>query len=293
MELDARDKTPVLPDSRGTGYTTRGLHKLVAQAVRKAWISKRVSPHWLRHSHATLAALDAKLGAAVDYARNLPGSPTRCRSAGRRWSKTSGGGSSASSEAAISSTGSGAKARGSHEVLGRLGRVRGVIGVRDSDRGVERLLAAARAVFDRRVDDRSAFPDALGDDQGEDVVAGADGAGCVARNRFLAACEVEQDGRPLVGRERAELAAGRLDCHQLSVELHSLVCAPASGTAVNVTLVPKLTVVVQVAPQLMPEGWLVTSRLRSLSGSRRGLRVRADRLEVRSLSQRGGRSRPA
>lgn len=54
--LDARDTTPLLLDSQRTGYSTRGLHKLVVDAARSAGIAKPVSPHWLRHSHATAAA---------------------------------------------------------------------------------------------------------------------------------------------------------------------------------------------------------------------------------------------
>lgn len=54
--LDQRDTRPLLPNSRDTHYTTRGIHKLVAQAVEASGIRKRVSPHWLRHTHATLAA---------------------------------------------------------------------------------------------------------------------------------------------------------------------------------------------------------------------------------------------
>jgi Phage integrase family len=54
--LDARDRSPLLPDSRGTAYSVRGLRKLVAQAVTVSGIAKPASPHWLRHTHATLAA---------------------------------------------------------------------------------------------------------------------------------------------------------------------------------------------------------------------------------------------
>lgn len=64
-ELDGRDTTPVLPDSRGTAYTTRGLHKLITQATAAAQIAKPVSPHWLRHSHATLAALGGASAFAI------------------------------------------------------------------------------------------------------------------------------------------------------------------------------------------------------------------------------------
>jgi integrase/recombinase XerD len=55
-DLDSRDRSPLLPDSRGTPYSPRGLHKLVAQAARASGVRKPVSPHWLRHTHATLAA---------------------------------------------------------------------------------------------------------------------------------------------------------------------------------------------------------------------------------------------
>ena len=54
--LDARDTTPLLLDARGTAYSVRGIHKLVGQAADAAGITKPVSPHWLRHTHATLAA---------------------------------------------------------------------------------------------------------------------------------------------------------------------------------------------------------------------------------------------
>lgn len=55
-ELNAKDSTPLLPSSRGTAYTARGIHKLIAQSTETASLSKPVSPHWLRHTHATLAA---------------------------------------------------------------------------------------------------------------------------------------------------------------------------------------------------------------------------------------------
>ncbi len=55
-KLDARDTSPLLIDQRGTAYSTRGIYKLVVQASEAAAITKPVSPHWLRHTHATLAA---------------------------------------------------------------------------------------------------------------------------------------------------------------------------------------------------------------------------------------------
>lgn len=56
-KLDGRDRTPLLAGRGKKPYTTRGLHKLVATAAKVAGIDKPVSPHWLRHSFATLAAV--------------------------------------------------------------------------------------------------------------------------------------------------------------------------------------------------------------------------------------------
>jgi len=56
-ELDSRDRTPLVSNGKGRPYNTRSLHKLVAIAAGKAGLQKPVSPHWLRHSFATMAAL--------------------------------------------------------------------------------------------------------------------------------------------------------------------------------------------------------------------------------------------
>jgi integrase/recombinase XerD len=55
-ELDASDRTPLLPSTRGGAYCTRALAQKMTEAVAKAGLSKPASCHWLRHSHATLAA---------------------------------------------------------------------------------------------------------------------------------------------------------------------------------------------------------------------------------------------
>jgi integrase/recombinase XerD len=55
-DFDATDRAPLLPSSRASAYSARGIHKLIAQVTEAAGIKKPVSPHWLRHTHATLAA---------------------------------------------------------------------------------------------------------------------------------------------------------------------------------------------------------------------------------------------
>ena len=56
-KLDGRDRTSLLAGRANRPYTTTGLHRLVAKAAKLASIDKPVSPHWLRHSFATLAAV--------------------------------------------------------------------------------------------------------------------------------------------------------------------------------------------------------------------------------------------
>ncbi|MGD0205201.1 MAG: tyrosine-type recombinase/integrase [Dehalococcoidia bacterium] len=57
VELDERDVFPLVADRAGTPYTRQGLLKLVRRVAERAGLRKRVSPHWLRHSYGTLAAL--------------------------------------------------------------------------------------------------------------------------------------------------------------------------------------------------------------------------------------------
>jgi integrase/recombinase XerD len=56
-DLDDRDPAPLIPDSRGTHCAPNTLWRLVNAAAKAADLGKSVSPHWLRHTHATLAAL--------------------------------------------------------------------------------------------------------------------------------------------------------------------------------------------------------------------------------------------
>ncbi len=63
VDLDARDRTPLIPGTRRRGgvptCSVRTLQKLVSEAVDRAMdfgLKKTASAHYLRHSHATLAA---------------------------------------------------------------------------------------------------------------------------------------------------------------------------------------------------------------------------------------------
>jgi site-specific recombinase XerD len=55
-ELDASDRMPLFPSPRGGAYSSWSLWAKFRGAVGKSGITKPASPHWARHSHATLAA---------------------------------------------------------------------------------------------------------------------------------------------------------------------------------------------------------------------------------------------
>jgi site-specific recombinase XerD len=69
---DFESSDPVFVSREGGPISTRNVHEMVARASRRAGISGGVSPHWLRHSHAshaldngaTLAEVQATLGHA-------------------------------------------------------------------------------------------------------------------------------------------------------------------------------------------------------------------------------------
>jgi integrase/recombinase XerD len=63
--LDAQDTTPLLRSRLGRAYTTRGLRKLIVETGERAQLDKHVSPHWLRHTHGTLAALGGASAFAI------------------------------------------------------------------------------------------------------------------------------------------------------------------------------------------------------------------------------------
>ncbi len=56
QRLDAKDRTPLIPDRERTRYGTRAFGKMVRKAAAGAELDKPVSPHWLRHTAGTLAA---------------------------------------------------------------------------------------------------------------------------------------------------------------------------------------------------------------------------------------------
>ena len=56
VDLDARDRCPLLENRLGTGYSTVGIWKLVRRAALRSGIRKPISPHWLWHTFGTLAA---------------------------------------------------------------------------------------------------------------------------------------------------------------------------------------------------------------------------------------------
>ena len=55
VELDPSDVAPLVVNRSGKRLTERGIHRVVVACAKKARLKKAVSPHWLRHTHATLS----------------------------------------------------------------------------------------------------------------------------------------------------------------------------------------------------------------------------------------------
>lgn len=55
LRADAKSDDPVFQSLRGGALTTSAVWRIVAAAARRAGIEGRVSPHWLRHAHASHA----------------------------------------------------------------------------------------------------------------------------------------------------------------------------------------------------------------------------------------------
>ena len=70
LELSTKDRTPLIPNRWGEKFVDTGIRRQVQKAVEDAGIDKPATPHWLRHSFATLAVLG---GATVFQLRDTLG----------------------------------------------------------------------------------------------------------------------------------------------------------------------------------------------------------------------------
>jgi len=53
---NASDGSPVFKSRKGGGHLDRSqINRIVEAAAKRALVNKKVSPHWLRHAHATHA----------------------------------------------------------------------------------------------------------------------------------------------------------------------------------------------------------------------------------------------
>jgi integrase/recombinase XerD len=69
-ELNAEDTTPLFLGAEGKHLTDRNLQKAMVAAAKAAGITKKVSPHWIRHTAITMALVN---GARVEQAQAMAG----------------------------------------------------------------------------------------------------------------------------------------------------------------------------------------------------------------------------
>jgi integrase/recombinase XerD len=70
VDLDPKDLSPLFTNKFGERMTPRNIQKLIKRLGKKAGIKKEITPHWLRHTHATLALMG---GADVEQVRRQLG----------------------------------------------------------------------------------------------------------------------------------------------------------------------------------------------------------------------------
>ncbi len=70
IELDAEDQDPLFLNRYDKRLSTVSLWQMIKDGARAAGIKKNISPHWLRHTHGTLAILG---GATLSQVRNALG----------------------------------------------------------------------------------------------------------------------------------------------------------------------------------------------------------------------------
>ena len=70
IELDAEDRDPLFLNRYGNRLSTVSFWQVIKDGTRAAGIKKNISPHWLRHTHGTLAIIG---GATLNQVRSALG----------------------------------------------------------------------------------------------------------------------------------------------------------------------------------------------------------------------------